>query len=313
MTTDMLFDFPVAPSMGYSRYYANVGDMKNYGVEVDLGANLINTKNFSWSMNANITFLKNRIVMIDDEKKTLTSYDADGNEYKGYQSGSFFIGEDVSLYTWYLKDYAGVDKETGESLWYKNEKDEEGNVTGRTTTNNWSEADYYITNKTTIAPFYGGFGTSFELYGFDLSANFTYQIGGRQYDSSYASFMSSPTGSNGGTNFHADLYESWSAENPDSDVPRLQFEDTYSAAASTRFLTSGSYLNIQNINFGYTFPSRLTKKIDIQSLRLYVSAENVLYLSARRGFDPRQTYTDATNGTTYSPMRTISGGITVKF
>ncbi len=314
MTTDMLFSFPVAPSMGYSTYYANVGDMKNYGVEVDLGANLVNTKNFSWSVNANLTFLKNRIVMIDDEKETLTAYDADGNEFKGYQSGSFFIGEDISLYTWYLKEYAGVDKETGESLWYMDEVGEDGKRTGnRVTTNTWSDADYYITNKSTIAPFYGGFGTSFELYGFDLSANFTYQLGGRQYDSSYASFMSSPTGSNGGTNFHADLYKSWTPDNADSDIPRLQFEDTYSAASSTRFLTSGSYLNVQNVNFGYTFPERLTRKIDIQSLRLYVSAENLLYLSARRGFDPRQSYTGATNGTTYSPMRTVSGGITVKF
>ncbi len=336
MTTDMLFSFPVAPSLGYSSYYANVGDMKNYGIEVDLGANIINTKNFSWSVNANLTFLKNRIVMIDDEKETLTAYDPSGKEYKGYNSGSFFIGEDVSLYSFYLKDYAGVDKETGESLWYMDEMvdnpndpilddagqpvlDDEGNPTynkmrsgNRVTTNNYSEADYYVTGDNSISPFYGGFGTSFEFFGFDLSANFTYQIGGRLYDSSYATFMSSPTGSSGGYNMHVDLYDAWTPENADSNIPRLQYNDSYTAASSTRFLTTGSYLNVQNVNFGYTFPRRLTQKIQIQSLRLYVAAENLFYISARQGFDPRQGYASS-SATTYSPMRTISGGVTIKF
>ncbi len=314
MTTDMLFSFPVAPSMGYSTYYANVGDMQNQGVEVDLGATIFDRKNFKWNVNANLTFLKNKIVMIDDEKETLVAHDAAGNEFKGYQSGEFFIAEDVSLYTWYLKDYAGVDPKTGESLWYMDELDEEGNRTGnRVTTNQWVDADYYVTGKTTIAPVYGGFGTSFELYGFDLSANFTYQIGGKQYDSTYQNFMYSPTSSSSGTHFHKDLYNSWTEENPNSNIPRLQYDDTYGAAASTRFLTSASYLNIQNINFGYTLPVKVTKKIDIQSLRFYVSAENVWYFSARRGFDPRQGYSGSTNATNYSPMRTISGGVTIKF
>ncbi len=313
LTTDMLFSFPVAPSLGYSSYYANVGDMRNYGAELDLNINLVNSKNFKWNVNANLTYLKNNIVMIDDEKETLTAYDAAGNEYKGYQSGSFFIGEDVSLYSWYLKEYAGVNKETGESLWYMDELDEEGNRTGnRVTTSTWADADYYVNGETSIAPFYGGFGTSFEFFGFDLSANFTYQVGGKMYDSSYATFMSSPTGTDGGNNFHVDLYKAWTQDNKDSDIPRLQFEDSYTAASSTRFLTTGSYLNVQNVNFGYTFPERLTKNLNIASLRLYLSAENLLYISARRGFDPRQGYSSS-DASSYSPMRTVSGGVTIKF
>ncbi len=334
MTTDMLFSFPVAPSLGYSTYYANVGDMNNQGVEIDLNATIFDRKNFRWSVNANLTWLKNKIVMIDDEKKTLTAYDADGNAYKGYESGSFFIAEDVSLYTWYLKESAGVDQQTGEALWYKDEMvkeeilDNAGNPvlgedgkptykdvrTGkRLTTNDWTEADYYVSGETTIAPFYGGFGTSFELYGVDFGINFTYQIGGKQYDSTYQNFMYSPLSTSSGTHYHRDLYKSWTEENPSKDIPRLQYEDTYGAAGSTRWLTDASYLNIQNINLGYTLPAKLTKKIDIQSLRFYVSAENVFYFSARRGFDPRQAYDSSTNATTYSPMRTISGGVTIKF
>ena len=328
VTTDMLFSFPVAPSMGYSSYYANVGDMRNYGIEVDLGANLVNTKNFTWDVNFNLTWLKNRITKLDEQKKTTTAYDKNGKAYKGYQSGSMFVAEDISLYSWYLKDYAGVDSETGESLWYYDEvtyqKDAQGNDVldadgnkvvesrERKTTNTWSKGDYYLTGDTAIAPFYGGFGTSVQFYGFDFSINFSYQMGGRGYDSTYAALMSSPTSGNGGYNYHADIFKAWSADNKDSDIPRFQFADSYTAASSTRFLTSSRYLNIENVNFGYTFPSKITHKFGAESLRIYVAADNVWYFSARQGFDPRQGY-GSSNATNYSPMRTISGGITVKF
>ena len=321
LTTDMLFSFPVASSLGYSSYYANVGDMKNYGLELELGANLISTKNFSWDVNFNLTWLKNRIIKLDDAKKTTTAYDKNGKAYKGYQSGSMFIAEDISLYSWYLKDYAGVDPETGESLWYyddvKYEKDAQGNEVEvsreRKTTKTWSDADYYLTGGTTIAPFYGGFGTSFQFHGFDFSINCSYQLGGKGYDSTYATLMSSPTSSTGGYNYHADIFNAWTKDNTDTDVPRFQFGDEYSAASSTRFLISSRYLNIENINVGYTFPSKLTRKFGAESLRLYVAADNVWYFSARQGFDPRQTYSGSSNATNYSPMRSISGGITVKF
>ena len=59
-----------------------------------------------------------------------------------------------------------------------------------------------------------------------------------------------------------------------------------------RFLTSSSYLNIENINFDYTLPSSLIKKFEVNSLRVYVACQNVGYFSARKGFDPCQTYSD---------------------
>jgi hypothetical protein len=91
------------------------------------------------------------------------------------------------------------------------------------------------------------------------------------------------------------------------------FGDTYSAGMSTRFLTDASYLNIENINLGYTLPSKWTRKIQINSIRLYGSVENVLYWSKRKGFDPRQSYSTTTNATYYSPMRAVSGGVTLNF
>lgn len=315
-TTNMLFSFPVAPSMGYSSYYANVGDMRNKGIELDLYGNIINTKNVRWDVNVNFTWVDNKILKLDPEKKTTTVYDRNGNKYEGYASGSTFIAEGISLNSWYLKEFAGVDPETGESLWYKSiiEKDEAGNDVwkGVETTKTYAEANYYVNGEKGMAPFYGGFGTTVEFYGFDFSINFSYQFGAKTYDSTYAAFMNTPTDSWTGYHMHQDVLKAWTATAKNTDIPRWQYNDTYSAASSTRFLISNRYLNIENINFGYTFPQKWTKKIGMSALRLYVAADNVGYISARKGLDSRQGY-GSSNATTYSPMRTVSGGITVKF
>ena len=310
-TSDMLFSFSVAPSLGYSSYFDNVGNMVNSGVEMDFNVNILNTRNFTWDVNLNISTLKNRLTMLDPDKQITTEYTASGKGYKGYSSGNYFIAEDLSMFTWRMKEYAGVD-EKGESLWYRNTKDEEGNVVGRETTKTYADADYYVTEESSIPKVYGGFGTKLKVYGVDFGINFTYQIGGKQYDGTYAYFMSSPSGT-AGYNYHKDLLKSWTPENTGNNIPRFQLNDQYSAAASTRFLTNASFLNIQNINVGYTLPSRWTKKMAISSLRLYMSAENVFYWSKRQGFDPRQSYNETTNATYYSPMRTISGGVTFEF
>ena len=337
-TTDMLYSFAVAPSNGYASYYDNVGDLYNTGFELELNYNILKTKNINWDVRLNVSTLKNRISKLDNDKKTNVVFDADGKAYEGYNSGNFYISEGTSMYSWYMKDYAGVDQETGKPLWYKNvyEQDADGNdiwydrngkilenqnedefsrrkVVKRVTTDTYSEADYYVVNKTTIAPVFGGFGTSLQAYGFDFAINFTYQLGGKQYDSTYAQFMAPPTTANAGYNFHKDVLQSWTSTNPSTSIPRWQFADQYSSSMSTRFLTDASYLNIQNINLGYTFPAKWTKAALINNLRLYVSAENVFYWSKRKGFDPRQSYSETANATRYSPIRTISAGISATF
>ncbi len=328
LTTDMLFAFYVAPSMGYSYYYDNIGNMSNKGAELELNVNIINNKNIKWDVFGNLTFLNNRITMLADDKKETRAYDLDLNVYEGYVSSSNYIAEDLPMYTWYMREYAGVDPETGKSLWWrlvpKTEIDGDGNEVavkdandnvvyeGVEKTDDYSKASYFVTNKSGIAPIYGGFGTSFEAYGFDFSVRFSYQIGGQTYDSGYAAAMASPTGSNSGNALHYDLLNSWTAEKPSTTIPRFQWGDTYSAGTSTRFLTKASYLNVENINVGYTLPESLVKKAKISSVRVYCAMENLGYWSARQGLDPRQSY-GATGDAYYSPMKTISGGVTIKF
>ncbi|MBR4131301.1 MAG: TonB-dependent receptor [Bacteroidaceae bacterium] len=314
-TSDMLFSFSVAPSLGYSRYYDNIGDMYNTGVELDLNYNVLKTKNINWDLHLNFATLKNRITKLADDKKVSKVYGTDGKVHEGYADPdyNFYITEGQSIYSWYFRDFAGVDPEDGQSMWYKNTFDADGNWTGRETTKKYSEADYYMLGKSTVPPVYGGFGTTVEAYGFDFSMNFSYQLGGKQYDGTYSQFMSSPNSNHAGYQIHEDILNAWSATNTSSSIPRFMFNDLYSAAASSRFLTTASYLNIENINFGYTFPAKLTRKALIEKLRLYLACENVAYFSKRKGFDPRQSYTNTTNATRYSPMRTISLGATVTF
>ena len=299
-TSDMLAFFALPASSGWSGYYDNVGNMQNMGAEVELDGTLIRTKDFEWGLNLNFTAYKNEITSIADKNKTQT---VEGSE--GYASGSYFYGEGESLYTFYKPKYAGVD-ENGKSMFYKTEED--GSITTTTTP---GEATYYLCG-TALPWAYGGFGTRFSYKGFDLAVDFNYQLGGQIYDSDYAGMMGI-TSSGRGHAIHADLLNSWTEENPNTNIPKLVIDDTSATTPSDRFLTSASYLSLQNLNFGYTFPTKMTSKIGIGKLRVYLTATNLWLWSKRQGLDPRQSITGGASSAYYSAMRTISGGISVTF
>ena len=304
-TSDMLFYFTVPASLGYNGYYANVGDMFNRGVELELNGDIIRTKNVTWSASLNMTNVSTKVTKLAEQFKT---QNIDGKP--GYIDGSYYIAEGVPLYSFYMREYAGVN-EKGEATWWKDTKDSEGNVTGREASTDYSNASRYL-QKSALPKVYGGFSTSVSAYGFDASIAFTYQLGGLVYDSGYANFMSSPYGSIG-VNYHKDILNAWTPENTESTIPRFQYGDQYTTSTSDRFLTSASYLNIQNINVGYTLPSEITKKFGVSALRVYLACDNVVYWSKRRGLDPRYSFSGSTNYANYSPIRTISGGLNIVF
>ena len=306
-TSDMLFWFTTPVSLGYSGYYDNIGDMRNSGVEMSANIGLYRNENINWNFYFNLTHYTNKITMLPADKKSRT---VEG--YEGYADGSRFVGEGLPLNTFYIPKYAGVDPETGRSTWYKDVLNEKDEVIGREITSDYSEATQYLCGAPT-PDIYGGFGTSIDFYGFDFSASFTYSVGGLSFDSGYAGFMTSPTSRSVGTNFHKDVFKAWTPENKNSDIPRFQFEDQYTASDSDRFLTNASYLNFQNAQLGYTLPERLTKKMHINRLRFYVACDNIIYWSCRQGFDPRFSFSGTTNSAVNSPVRTVSGGINLTF
>ena len=292
-TTDMLYFKPVAPSMGYSRFPENVGSMVNRGVELDLSSSLINTKNFTWDITLNLTHFKNKVLELAPE---LNGQLIDGSRI--YREGE-------SMYQLYLPKYVGVNPETGESQWALTEP----NAAGETVTTSYSEAASNRFATGDILPkVYGGFGTSLTFHGFDFSIVFAYQLGGRILDYTYQDLMGVDAT---GKAMHVDMLNAWTSENKNTNVPRMNVKDLYTNNLSDRWLTSSDYLSLQNITFGYTLPKSLTRKLQIDGIRLYFVADNVALLTARKGLDPRQGYVAADN--VYSPIRTISGGISLNF
>ena len=306
LTSDMLYFFSYPMSTGYKGIYDNVGDMSNTGIEVALNGNIVRRKNFSWDAYLNFTHYVNKIVSIP-EKNIVETVDG----HPGFISGSSYVGEGLPINTFYLKKYAGVDVQTGLSQWYVDKTDASGK-TYRDVTTAYNDASYYLCDNP-IPDLYGGFGTSLSFFGVDVSLAFTYQIGGAAYDSGYAAYMASPTATSLGRNFHKDVLGSWTADNQSSDIPRFQYGDVYTAAASDRFLTNASYLNFQNAQIGYTLPSRITEKMKVASLRVYATCDNIWYVSCRKGFDPRFSMSGSTNNAVNSPVRTLSGGISLTF
>ncbi len=302
-TVDLLYNKSVPNSSGITAgtIPTNVGSILNQGLELDLYGNIISTQNVSWNVNFNLTTISNRILALDPEE-----------EERGIRSSTSILKIGGSLYQAYYKKFAGVDPDTGEALYYVDPDNGDWSTT----------SDYALAQQAdcgdTMAKVYGGFGTTLNVYGFDFSAQFSYQLGGRLYDGTYQQLMHSGCAQMAGTNWHRDILDSWSPSNPDSGIPRLDASDNTYQNDSDRFLVSSNYLSINNITIGYTFPEKWMQKLHIASLRIYATGDNLWVFSARKGLDPRM-YFGATGGSggngnfTYSAMRSISGGLTITF
>ena len=304
-SSDMLYYKPVAGSLGYSQLPMNIGSMTNSGMEIDLSYNILNSKNISWDVNANGTFIKNKINKLHPDLKGKLL------------NGTRIYEEGKSMYRLYLPEWAGVDPENGDALWYYNKTNEDGTVT-REKTNDYTVATQTANRVATddlLPTVYGGFGTTFKAYGFDLSVQASYQLGGQIYDSGYASLMHGGNNSTAGQNWHTDIRKAWTPENRYTDVPRLNSVSknaNYASYTSTRFLTSSDYLSLNNVTIGYTLPTQLVKSLGLSKIRVYFSGDNLALLTARKGLDPRQSYISA-SVSTYTAIRTLSGGINIAF
>ena len=317
-TSDMLYDRPVSPSLGYSSIPVNIGSMRNYGVEIELNYRAIATRDITLDVNANATFINNKIIELAPE--------LNGEMI----SGTRILREGESMYQLYLVKYAGVDPATGEPLYWTRDavtyKDENGETqiqkdkNGKTVygeeyiTSDWKSA--YDNNRQStgdiLPTVYGGFGATLNAYGFDFSIQCAYQLGGKIYDSGYQGLMHYGMSSNAAINWHKDILNAWTPTNTKTNVPRLNAEDARGFANSDRALISSNYLSINNITLGYTLPNSLTKKLGFETVRFYGAADGVALFSARKGLDPRQSFTSSTTST-YTATRCISGGVKLVF
>jgi len=306
-TVDLLYYQPVPQSYGYATIPMNVGSIVNNGMELDLTGVILKTNDLRWTCNFNATTYTNKITDLAATAKAQGGIPGTMSKY--------IVGG--SLYNSYLREYAGVDNETGKALYYM--ADGKGNYIldaagKKTTTDDWN-ATKQVNCGSTLAKVYGGFGTAVNYKNIDLSLGFSYQLGGRVYDFSYEELMHS--GDNAGLNWHKDILNAWSETNRNSNIPRLNSADVSYQKFSSRFLVSSDYLCLNNLSVGYTLPKSLLKGYGINSLRIYFAGDNLALLTARKGLDPRQSlggtsYT-AVGAHNYTALRTLSGGISLTF
>lgn len=313
-TSNMLYNKPVAPSLGYTSIPMNIGSMRNNGLEIELNVRPIHNKNVTWDIFGNITTVGNKVLKLHP--------DLNGQLI----SGSRIFREGEAMYQLYMVKYAGVDPVTGKALyWAADPKKDENGVVMKDNKGNYIVGDEYATTDYTYArnynrqstgsllpKAYGGFGTTVEFFGFDFSMQFAFQFGGKVYDNSYASLMHGGGTQDMGQNWHKDILKAWTPENPYSDVPRLSSMDEFTNSQSTRFLVSSNYLSLQNLTLGYTLPKKVVNKLRLQNIRVYFAGENLFLASARKGLDPRQSFVSS-DGATYKGSRSLSGGIRIEF
>ncbi|MEK6492981.1 TonB-dependent receptor [Myroides odoratimimus] len=289
---DMLFFVPQSSTTGVLTQPYNAGNMKNTGFEVGVNVAIIRTEDFKLNFNANATHYKNKITSLPDGQKDIVS-------------GQFIRREGGSIYNYYLKEYVGVNQENGNAQFIAID-DETGE---RTITENWNEATYQDLNKSALPSVYGGFGLNAEYKGFDLGANFAYQLGGYGYDTKYTGFF----GVKPGYNLHNDFSKTWDPVTKQGSLPRVDVSDWKNAySGSTLALIKSDYLSLQNVTLGYTFTKEVTSKLGVDRLRIYGVVDNVALWSKRQGYDPRVNLTGL-SGTGYPLYRTFAFGVNLNF
>jgi TonB-linked SusC/RagA family outer membrane protein len=294
---NLLFALPRPQSDPLTTYNSNVGSMYNQGVELQLGGDVVRARNFNWGLLTNTTILKNRITKLPPETPVIVS----GTKRRE-------VGKDY--YNFYLRQYAGVDPSDGSALYIPADGTAAANI--RTvngvqyvTNQSFAKQDY---SGTAIPDFSGSFTNTFSYKSLSLSVLFTYQIGGKFYDSQYAGLMS--TGSYG-SSYAKDILGSWTPANPTSNIPRADFgANTNTNTASTRWLIDASYIQLRNINLAYSLPKKYLGKIDVSSVKIFATGENLFLSSKRKGLDPSESF-DGTNSTTYTQSRLFSLGINI--
>ena len=296
-TSDMLFQRPLAGSGGRPYKWENLGAMRNSGVEFELNFDIFKRHDFQWTVSVVGSHYKNTLVTLPEE-----------NREEGIRTGNFKRMEGHSIYEYYMKSYAGMDPENGQALWWATDENDE-----KVKTHNYNAADYDFIGKEAFPDFVGGVSTSFYWKGIDISIATAFQIGGWAYDSDYNSTMNM---GNLYVGHHHDLWNTWNPETQSGKYPIWNRNDNSNSYLQTSdvHLVTASYFSLRNVTVGYSFPKTWMKKLGIEGIRIYFTADNVALKSARQGFDPRVSLNGSNSSFGgYAPLRTISGGLNLTF
>lgn len=312
---DLIFDYSLPVSTGLGSINKNIGKVRNYGMEMDLKLNLINTNDFRWDVNWNGTIFKNKIVRLPEE-----------NREKGIETGISKWVEGGSIKDFYLREFIGVDPDNGRSI-YRIDKELYPSMADPTSEDfvglakEGEKAEYTYFGKyaakhfcgSSIPDLYGGFGTSLSWKGVDFNLLFSYQLGGKVYDYGYSGLMGRIL--NGGRTFHVDALKAWQKPGDPSGIPALysgKFGE-YNNDTSDRYLTSASSLMLKSISLGYNLPKSWLEYIQVSGARISIAGENLFLVSARKGLNPMGSYSGAAYNTSFGFARTLTATLNLTF
>ena len=293
-TSDMLMSYPMATSLGFDGYNKNIGSMRNTGWDITLNADLIRTNDFNWSLTLMGSTVKNKVLQLADKPEII--------------SGSYIIREGETLNSFYTASAAGVDPATGKQLYWAWDTDENGVKGEKYITDDQAKATACKEIQGSRIPnLYGSFTNSFKYKNFDLSVLCTYSIGGKVLDGVYNTLL---YGNYIGQAKSKHLERAWKQPGDITDIPRIEIGKSYIVTDNN--LINASYLSIKNITLGYSLPSNLVKKMNMENIRITATGDNLVLFNHLKGMDPQYNFTGGTNFG-YVPVRTISFGIDVTF
>ncbi len=297
----LILNQPLTPSIGFGSFISNIGKVRNQGIEVNLNYSIFRKRVFTWDVNLNITYLKNKIIKLLPGVDTFSAKSAFRN----------VVGK--SIYEFYLPVWAGVDPATGHGEWWIDERDAGGNLTGKQVkTNDYSTAQSSQKWVGSGIPKYtGGFSTRLFYMDIDLNILFNYALGGKYYDGNYARLMNGTYGGFG-AQMSTDELRAWRKTGDITDVPKMNAGNNDEEQLSTRFLFSGTYLRLRNVTLGYTVHTDRWQKA-VKEARIYVQVDNILtFDKLKHGSDPESSINGYAGGYAF-PFKTYSAGINLTF
>ncbi len=272
-TKDLLLNVPVPETSGYSSQLKNIGSVENKGFELVINTNNV-TGTFTWNTNVNLSYNRNKVVNLGGQ----TIIDQGSARYMNV----VMVGQPIGVF--YGAEYAGVDPNNGDALWYVNAKDASGNITNHTaTTNTFNDANFVVLGNPT-PNLIGAITNTLGYKGIELA--FTFQgVTGNKIHLIGDQWM----GANGVwfDNQLESQLASWKKPGDVTDVPQARFYyDNGDQSRNSRYLSDGSYVKLRSFMLSYEMPKKIISKVKLDRIRIFVQAQNLLTFTKYKGWDP---------------------------
>jgi len=276
LTKNLLLQVSQPLSVGFETRWENSGQIENKGLEISLSTQNIQSRNFSWTTDFNISVNTNTL------KALPASF---------IKTGDWAISQiyrnNGNLYEFYMPVWAGVDPQTGSPLWQKLTKDANGNTTATETTSSYADATLQEVGSA-LPKYQGGLTNTFTYKNIWLSANAYFLYGNKVYSNDLRFVMN-----DGNEPYYNQIvlpsnYSIWTKPGDIATNPSPQ-NAANSTEVSTRYLKDGSFLSIRNITLGYNLPESFAKHLGLSGITVSASADNVYTFTKFLGQDPQTT------------------------